>query len=159
MEYVSDLILAAASLGAAAYCVVLSRRLKALGSLEGGMGTAIAVLSSQVDDLTRSLKGAQDAAGRTGGRLDAQASRAEAVARKLELLLASMHDLPEEAPAPAPAAAAPRAARSPSAWPAAATPSKRPALRVADDDMDQDDLADAAPRARVVRRRTSAGAL
>lgn len=160
MEYVSDLILAAASLGAAAYCVVLSRRLKALGSLEGGMGSAIAVLSAQVDDLTRSLRAAQDAAGQTGGRLEAQAMRAEAVSRKLELLLASMHDLPEEEPAPAPAAPAPRASRAPAgraptAWPTNTV--KRAPLRATEDDFEQDDLADAAPRARVVRRRSSAG--
>ena len=78
MEYLSDLLLTAAALGAATYCAVLSRRLRALGALEGGMGSAIAVLSAQVDDLARSLKSAQEATGRAGGRLEGQTARAVA---------------------------------------------------------------------------------
>ena len=42
MNYLSDLLLTAAALGAAVYCAILSRRLKALGTLEGGVGGAIA---------------------------------------------------------------------------------------------------------------------
>lgn len=106
MQFFADLLLATAASGAALYCLVLSRRLKALGALEGGMGNAIAVLSRQVDDLSRSLKAAQDTASRTAGTLDVQTERAEAAVRRLELLLASMHDLPSSPPA-----------RAPSPWP------------------------------------------
>lgn len=106
MQFFADLLLAAAATGAALYCFVLSRRLQALGSLEGGMGSAIAVLSRQVDELTRSLKAAQESASRAAGTLDGQTDRAEAAARRLELLVASMHDLP-----------ASPAVRPPSPWP------------------------------------------
>ncbi|WP_334193927.1 hypothetical protein [Pararhodobacter sp.] len=157
MEYLSDLLLTAASLGAAAYCVILSRRLKALGSLEGGMGSAIAVLSAQVDDLARSLRSAQEATGRAGGRLDGQTARAEAVARKLELLVASMHDLPEEAPA---ATAAPRtpSPRPPTPWPG---DSLRRGLHPVEAPAEESaaDRAEPPQRARVLRRRQTSGAL
>lgn len=134
MQFFADLLLATAASGAALYCLVLSRRLKALGSLEGGMGSAIAVLSRQVDDLTRSLKAAQDTAGRAAGALDGQTERAQAVARRLELLLASMHDLPATPPSPA---------RAPSPWPAEAGRHRN--------ESDADSATP--PRARVLRRR------
>lgn len=177
MQYLSDLLLTAAALGAAAYCFVLSRRLKALASLEGGMGTAIAMLSAQVDDLSRSLKAAQETAGRTGGRLEGQTARAEAVARKLDLLLASMHDLTEDPPAPA--TAAPRAAgpRAPSPWPAEAgrrtapvaprapapasfapaTFAPAPFPSTASPDDDDGPAHEPAARTRVLRRRQAVG--
>lgn len=107
MGFLSDLLLAAGAFGAAVFCLVLSRRLKALTALDSGMGAAIAVLSAQVDDLTRALKAAQEAAQGASGRLAAQTERAEAAARRLELLVAALHDLPEAAPRPAAAAAAP----------------------------------------------------
>lgn len=166
MQYLSDLLLTAAALGAAAYCVVLSRRLKALGSLEGGMGSAIAVLSSQVDDLSRSLKSAQEAAGRTGGRLDGQTARAEAVARKLELLVASMHDIEDPAAAdPLPAQAtfrAAAAARSPAPAPRPPSPWPGGGLRRAQPVPDGDPVEaegehEPAQRARILRRRQTPG--
>ncbi len=147
MEFLSNLLLTAASLGAALYCLVLSRRLKALASLEGGMGNAIAVLSAQVDDLARTLKAAQETATRTGGRLDDQTGRAEAAARKLELLVASLHDLPEEAAAPRP-----EAPRAPSAWPPSPWPAEA-GRRNAESFAAPQANAEDAPRARVLRRR------
>jgi hypothetical protein len=95
MGFLSDLLLAAGAFGAAIFCLVLSRRLRALTTLDGGMGTAIAVLSGQVDDLTRALHSAQEAAQGISGRLVAQTDRAEAAAQRLELLVAALHDLPE----------------------------------------------------------------
>lgn len=154
MQFLSDLFLAAASLGAAFYCFILSRRLRALGSLEGGMGSAIAVLSRQVDDLTRSLKAAQDAAGRARGTLDGQTDRAEAVARRLELLVASMHDLPEDREPPHEAMRDP--VRAPSIWPPASWPAD-PVRRRAEPEPEPQ--ADPAQRARVLRRRQAPGAL
>lgn len=94
MELVSNIFLAAGAFGAAIYCFVLSRKLTALTSLEGGMGSAIAVLSKQVDDLSNSLKNAQLTAVNTVNDLTAQTQRAEQAATKLELLVASLHDLP-----------------------------------------------------------------
>ncbi len=94
MAYLSDLLVAAAALGAAFYCFILSRRLQALSRLDGGLGSAIALLSAQVDDLSRTLSAARENADRGATALDAQIARAEAACGRLDLLLASLHDLP-----------------------------------------------------------------
>ncbi|KEP69710.1 hypothetical protein DL1_02525 [Thioclava dalianensis] len=103
MQLISDIILALAALVAAGYCFVLARRLKQFNQLESGMGGAIAVLSAQVDDMTRALQKAQATAAHSETELRALTERAEAGAEKLEILLASLHDLPSE-PEPAPVA-------------------------------------------------------
>lgn len=100
MEMISDILLMAGSFGAAIYCFVLSARLKKFTTLETGMGGAIAVLSAQVDDMTRALEKARGAANGSAESLEALTQRGEAVARKLELLVASLHDLPDPAAEP-----------------------------------------------------------
>jgi hypothetical protein len=109
MELISDILLVAGSFGAAVYCYVLSARLKKFTTLETGMGGAIAVLSAQVDDMTVALEKARGAANGSAESLEALTARGEAVARKLELLLASLHDLPDpKSPPPRPAEADPQ---------------------------------------------------
>jgi hypothetical protein len=104
LSEISDVLLAAGAGGAGLYCLVLSRRLQRFTDLERGVGGAVAVLSAQVDDLTRTLTRAEDAARASAGTLGAAAGRAEAAGQRLELLLASLHDLPTaEAPEDAPA--------------------------------------------------------
>ncbi|GGG80060.1 hypothetical protein GCM10011415_31730 [Salipiger pallidus] len=95
MEVIADILLAAGALGAGFYCFILSRRLSRFTDLEKGVGGAVAVLSAQVDDLTRTLGAAQATAGESSKSLEALTTRAEGVAKRLELMLASMHDLPE----------------------------------------------------------------
>jgi hypothetical protein len=95
MAIIADIMLGAGALGAAIYCLVLSRRLQRLTQLESGMGGAIAVLSAQVDDMTRTLGKAQDAARNSATSLESQTGRAEEAVRRLEILLATLHDLPE----------------------------------------------------------------
>jgi len=92
--------------GAAFYCLVLQRRLGLLTSLEGGMGHAIALLSGQVDDLTRTLDAARTTAQHSSRDITELAARADAAAARLELLLSSLHDLP--APPETPSAPAGR---------------------------------------------------
>lgn len=106
MDLISDILLVAGSFGAAIYCYVLSARLKKFTTLESGMGGAIAVLSAQVDDMTVALEKARGAANGSAESLEALTARGEAVARKLELLVASLHDLPDPAAAPTPRAKA-----------------------------------------------------
>lgn len=101
MELIADILMTAGTFGAAIYCYVLSSRLKKFTALESGMGSAIAVLSVQVDDMTRALEGARGAAHAQADGLRAQTARAEAVAAQLELYMASLHDLPKPTP-PAP---------------------------------------------------------
>jgi len=71
MTLIADLFLVAGALGAGFYCFVLSRRLRNFTDLEKGVGGAVAVLT-------------------------AVSERAEGAARHLELLVASLHDLPHE---------------------------------------------------------------
>lgn len=97
MALISDLLMAAGAFGAAIYCIVLSRRLSRFNTLESGMGGAIAVLSAQVDDMTRALEKAGGAAASSTDSLEGLTTRAEQAAGRLELLLASMHDLPDPA--------------------------------------------------------------
>jgi hypothetical protein len=100
MDLIADILLVAGSFGAAVYCYVLSTRLKRFTTLESGMGGAIAVLSAQVDDMTSALERARGAANGSAESLEGLTARGEAVARKLELLVASLHDLPDPAAAP-----------------------------------------------------------
>lgn len=106
MELIADIFLVAGALGAGLYCYILSKRLSRLNDLENGVGGAVAVLSAQVDDLAKSLAEAQQVAAISQDNLTDVTGRAEDAARKLELMLASMHDLndrdeTQKKPAPA----------------------------------------------------------
>ncbi|WP_417474550.1 hypothetical protein [Leisingera sp.] len=98
MDLIADILLAAGALGAGFYCLVLSRRLKRFNDLEKGVGGAVAVLSAQVDDLNKSLQSAQQISDGSSKALQQLTGRAETVAQRLELMMASMHDIPEAAP-------------------------------------------------------------
>ena len=89
MEILIDLSIACAAILAAAYCLLLSRRLRALTRLDSDVGRAIAVLSKQVDDLTNALVAAEKSNTSAGAALGQQISKAEATARQLELLMAA----------------------------------------------------------------------
>ncbi|MCF6315012.1 MAG: hypothetical protein COB39_00070 [Marinosulfonomonas sp.] len=95
MTLIADILLVAGALGAAFYCMILSRRLNRFNDLEKGVGGAVAVLSVQVDDMTKTLERARGAASDSTSSLESLTGKAEDVAKRLELLMASMHDLPE----------------------------------------------------------------
>jgi len=95
MELISDILLGAGAIGAGLFCYVLARRLSAFNGLETGVGGAIAVLSAQVDEMTRALAAARQATSESTRELSDLTARAEASTQRLELLLASLHDLPE----------------------------------------------------------------
>lgn len=98
MEFLADILLIAGAFGAGTYCIVLARRLNRFNDLEKGVGGAIAVLSAQVDDMTKTLDAARKSTGASATSLGELTGRAEGVAQRLELLVASMHDLPEAQP-------------------------------------------------------------
>ncbi len=100
MTIIADILLVAGAFGAAIYCYVLAGRLKKFTTLETGMGGAIAVLSAQVDDMTRALEKARVAAIGSSDGLTGLTTRAEAAAARLEILIASLHDLPQAPPVP-----------------------------------------------------------
>ncbi len=99
MDILADIMLGIGAIGAAVYCMVLSRRLRRFNNLQNGMGGAVAVLSAQVDDMTTMLNSARDAAGESADILTDLTDRAELSAQKLELMMASLHDLPDADPA------------------------------------------------------------
>lgn len=98
MELVADIMLVAGAIGAGLYCLVLARRLNRFNDLEKGVGGAVAVLSAQVDDLTKTLVAAQNTSAGSTTALSDLTTRAELVASRLELMMASMHDLPAATP-------------------------------------------------------------
>ncbi|MFV0332808.1 MAG: hypothetical protein ACK5JR_01865 [Tropicimonas sp.] len=95
MSMIADILLVAGALGATFYCYILSRRLSRFSNLENGMGGAVAVLSVQVDEMTKALGEAQALSKDSATSLEQLTGRAEAAAARIELLLASMHDLDE----------------------------------------------------------------
>ncbi len=97
MTLIADMLLIAGAVGAGLYCFVLSRRLRLFNDLEKGVGGAVAVLSAQVDDLTRTLTRAHGSATTSVKALAGVTDRAEAAAKQLELMMASLHDLPGQA--------------------------------------------------------------
>jgi hypothetical protein len=133
MEFIADALLIAGATGAGAYCMVLSKRLRALKDLDSGLGAAIATLSRQVDEMRGSLESAKALTGDQNRSLSQLTARAEMAAGRLELLLAALHENgrkrplnvargddeddearePSAAPATRPAAAAAEAAVKP----------------------------------------------
>ncbi|WP_439142891.1 hypothetical protein [Planktotalea sp.] len=95
MSLVSDLFLVAGALAAGFYCYILSRRLSALTDAESGVGKVVGTLSKQVDDLNNSIQIACTEADASSSALTELTLRAEGVAQRLELMVASMHDIPE----------------------------------------------------------------
>jgi hypothetical protein len=97
MAFIADILLAAGALAVGFYCFVLSRRLRRFTDLENGVGGAIAVLSVQVDELSKALIKAEAASASSATSLATQSQSAQDAAKRLELLIASLHDLPEPA--------------------------------------------------------------
>jgi hypothetical protein len=102
MAMIADILLFSGAMAAGFYCWILSRRLRRFTDLENGVGGAVAVLSAQVDDLTKALGKAQATSKSSVSALNSANERAEAASQRLELLMASLHDLPEPAPSLAP---------------------------------------------------------
>lgn len=98
MAMIADILLLAGALGAGLYCYILSSRLRRFTDLEKGVGGAVAVLSAQVDDLAKSLETAQATAQSSVTTLTDVSDRADKATRQLELLVASLHDLPDPTP-------------------------------------------------------------
>lgn len=100
MDYVTilaDLLMIAASSGAAIYCLILSRRLSRLTSFDKGIGGAIAVLSAQVDEMKAAVADARAGADGVSLQLQDQMKQARDISRELELMIAACHDFAEEA--------------------------------------------------------------
>ncbi|WP_461428666.1 DUF6468 domain-containing protein [Gymnodinialimonas sp.] len=97
MSYGADILVIFASLGAMAYCMVLSRRLSRLTSFDKGLGGAIAVMSSQVDEMKAALKEAKSGSDGAGSQLNDLVHQAREISSELEMMIAACHDFAEEA--------------------------------------------------------------
>lgn len=96
MNLIADILLVIGALGAGFYCLILAKKINRLNDLENGVGGAVAVLSTQVDDLNKSLKTAQTTSAGSNQALTELTNRAESVSARLELLMASLHDVPDQ---------------------------------------------------------------
>ena len=94
MTLIADGLLIAAALTAALYCHVLSRRLRRLRDMDGGVGAAIATLSDQVDALRGALAAARSQSAAATRTMAETTARAEAAAARLELLIAAARGRP-----------------------------------------------------------------
>ena len=93
----ADLLMIAASSGAAVYCLILSRRLSRLSSFDKGIGGAIAVLSAQVDEMKVALAEARVSSDGASHQLQDLVRQAREISGELELMIAACHDFAEEA--------------------------------------------------------------
>ena len=95
IDLVADALLLCGSLGAALYCALLSRKVGKLNQYETGLGGAIAVLSSQIDEIQKALDETQLAASRSGDELKKLIEEAHEIAGKLDVMLVGLDDLPD----------------------------------------------------------------
>lgn len=89
MDVLMDGLLTAATLFAGGYCWVLARRVRALKSLDSGLGGAIVNLTRQIELARGTLDEAQASAKATHGDLSGLIAQAEAAASQLRLSLAA----------------------------------------------------------------------
>lgn len=97
MSFGADILVILASLGAMTYCFILSRRLSRLTSFDKGLGGAIAVMSSQVDEMKAALKEAKSGTDGAGTQLSDLVHQAREISSELEMMIAACHDFAEEA--------------------------------------------------------------
>ncbi|MFW5654230.1 MAG: DUF6468 domain-containing protein [Pseudomonadota bacterium] len=97
LSYAADILLMTASLGAAAYCMILSRRLSRLGSFDKGIGSAIAVMSAQVEEMKAALGAAKAGSDGAGQHLGDLIRQAREISAELEMMIAACHDFAETA--------------------------------------------------------------
>lgn len=97
MNYGADILVILASLGAMCYCIILSRRLNRLTSFDKGLGGAIAVMSSQVDEMKAALHEAKAGSDGAGKQLHDLVHQARDISAELEMMIAACHDFAEEA--------------------------------------------------------------
>jgi hypothetical protein len=98
MTLIADGLLLAAALTAAFYCRILAIRLRRLGRTDQGLGGAISALNFQVDAMKETLQAVSVSAKARTAALERHTIRAEAASRRLELLLAGLHDAEDSKP-------------------------------------------------------------
>jgi len=95
MSLISDILLLTAAIAAAIYCRALAVRLKKLSNTDTGIGGVISALSAQTEDLKVALLSLATESENSSAKLQENTRLAEMAARRLELLLAALHEKPE----------------------------------------------------------------
>ncbi len=95
----ADIMLISATLGAGIFCLILSRRLTRLSRIDNGLGGAIAVLSAQVDDMSKALAETKSGSEGSATRLEELNTEARTLLEELELMISACHDVGEAPPA------------------------------------------------------------
>ncbi|TFL18441.1 hypothetical protein [Jannaschia formosa] len=122
LTLLSDLLLLVATGGLAAWCLVLSRRLRAFDEADSGVGSSVAALSEEIAALKSAVAEVHAETDAKAAALAAQIEKADDRIGRLELLLAGLEDMEADledrldAPPPAPEDVVPtfRASRAPS---------------------------------------------
>lgn len=89
MDVIMDGLLIAGTLFAGAYCWVLSARVRALKSLDSGLGGSIVALTRQIELARGTLEDARTASQESREDLTQLVARADAAAAQLRLLIAA----------------------------------------------------------------------
>lgn len=97
LSLLSDILLLGATAGIALWCRLLARRLRAFNDLDSGLGGTIAALARQVDDLRSTIVDATRETEDGTARLEAALERADDRIGRMEMLLASLETLEEDA--------------------------------------------------------------
>jgi len=97
MSIAADILMICASAGAGIYCMILSRRLTRLTSFDKGLGSAIAVMSTQVDEMKAALSGARSGSDDACRHLQDLTRQAREIGTELEMMIAACHDFAETA--------------------------------------------------------------
>lgn len=92
--FIIDITLGLGTALVAAYCIILSKKMSAFFKLENDMGNAIAVFSVQVDELKAALESANLSAHESSSKLRSLMERAQSTEKNLEIMIASLQDLP-----------------------------------------------------------------
>lgn len=92
MELIADGLLFIATMVAALYCLVLSRRLRRLTNMDAGVGEAITAMSTRVDEMNNALTSSQKSTQKAVADLDTRLAAAKAVLTKLEAATSASRD-------------------------------------------------------------------
>ncbi len=129
MDVVMNGLLIAATLFAGLYCYVLAGRVRALKSLDSGLGGSIVTLTRQIELARATLDEARAGSRETRQDLGQLTARADAAAAQLRLLLAAIEAAGPAAPVERPAAQLSptrETAADPAPPPPLAAPARRP---------------------------------
>lgn len=95
MALISDLLLLSATVAAFLYCFILSIKFKRLRNKEAQYITALNEVTSQVDRFINQIECARRTLKEVEHEFNDRIHKGNSLARRLELLIASLHDIPE----------------------------------------------------------------